>query len=428
MAESMGQSQFHWSVDHLFRRVAGQMVARLVGTFGIEHLDLAEEVVQDAFVSALNIWPYHGEPENPEGWLWTVARNRALDALRRHALWNERGEVLQRRFDQPESAQPVAFAGELDDDQLALIFACCHPALSSDAQVSLTLKVVCGFGVSEIGRAFLTKDATIAQRIVRAKQRLREQAVSMEIPEPVELPSRVDSVLEVLYLLFNEGYSAQSGDELLRQDLCREALRLTERLAAHSAVNRPDVDALAALFCFQMSRFVTRTDPGGDLVLLSQQDRSRWDRKLLQRGARHLRQSARGKVLTRFHLEAEIAGAHALAPSYEQTNWALIVEAYDALLERATSPVAALNRAVALAEWKGPQVGLDQLEILVQQHQVLHSFYPYWASHGRMLEQSGARDLAAVSYRRAAELTSNRAVRQFLQQRLGDLSGPLFDQ
>jgi RNA polymerase sigma-70 factor (ECF subfamily) len=410
-------------VDHLFRHRAGQMVSHLARVFGLENLDLAEDVVQDALTQALRTWPLQGIPLNPSAWLFRVARNRAIDQLRRHRTWSNKEDFLKRTllpFDRPVADDDATFAGELRDDQLRMIFACCHPAIPRDGQIALTLKTVGGFAVTEIARAFLISDATAAQRIVRAKRRLREEQVALEIPAPEELSDRLEVVLEVLYLLFNEGYSSAEGEDLVRHDLCIEATRLAELLCDHSRTGLPECHALCALFLFQASRLATRTDPEGDLLLLSDQDRSRWDRRLIERAARHLRAAATGDRLTSYHLEAEIASCHSLAKSLEATDWTRILQCYDTLLSLNPSPVIALNRCIALSKVAGPEQALESLASFASEP-TLDSYYPAWATRGTLLARVGHRAEALACFERALELNTSAPVRRFLQQRLEEL-------
>ena len=411
------------SVDHLFRRQAGQMVATLARIFGLRHLDAVEDSVQDALVQALKRWPFSGMPERPEAWLMRVARNRMVDRLRRGGVWEEKRQRLGQdaaQADGGSDAHAAWFVGELADDQLRMIFACCHPAIPRAGQLALTLKTVGGFSVAEIGRAFLTRETTIAQRLVRAKQRLRDRGVRLEVPAPAELPERLDAVLEAIYLMFNEGYGAAAGSELVRTDLCFEAIRLLELLAAHSGTGLPRTHALAALACFQASRLDQRVDAAGEILLLSEQDRSRWDRRLIAAGVEHLRRSAHGKEVSTYHLEAEIASCHTLAPSWSATDWHRILRAYDELLGRVSSPVAAVNRAVALAEVEGPEAALTALEPLAKMRG-LEDYCPYWTTRGEMLRRAGRYDEANDAFRHAQGLETSAPVHGFLMRRLASL-------
>ena len=419
------QSQARASVDHLFRHQSGRMVATLVRIFGIRHLDLVEEMVQEAFVTAMRRWPYHGLPQNPTAWLVQVAKNRALDELRRQARWEDKKTSLELAC-LPLSHEgwraDVGFAREVADNQLRLIFACCHPSLSRDAQVALTLKTVGGFSVSELARAFLVKEPTMAQRIVRAKARLKE-GEDLVIPPPNSLEERLEAVMEVLYLMFNEGYGSHEGQDLIREDLCGEAIRLAELLCDHKVTSRPTSHALAALFLIQGSRFSSRVDAAGEMVLLRHQDRSRWDAKLIERGMRHMKYAARGTELTAYHLEAEIAAAHATAMDYESTDWDRIVECYDELLLLKPSPVVALNRLVARAEAVGaPTVAAEMRTLLADP--TLASYYPAWVAAAEIFARCDRGPEAAEALERAIGLARNATVLRHLERRRTELASP----
>ena len=304
--------EVHALVDHMFRHHAAAILSALSRRLGLENLDLAEEVVQDAMVQALRSWPYHGIRENPRAWLARVAHNKALDLIRRRGVFHrkqrELGNLAVTEADLAHLDEP------LGDEQLAMIFACNHPALSPEGRVALTLNAACGFSVAEIARAFLAHEATIAQRLVRAKRLIREQDVNLALPPVEQLPGRLDSVLQVIYLLFNEGYSAHSGDALIRHDLCGEAVWLADCLVCRPETAMPKSHALLALMLIQASRLPARQDESGDLVLLADQDRSRWDTRLIHLGLRHLDLASEGEHLSVYHLQAGIAAVHAVAP------------------------------------------------------------------------------------------------------------------
>ena len=394
------------------------MVATLARIFGLEHLDAVEDAVQDALVQALKRWSFTGMPDNPAAWLMRVARNKMLDRLRRAGTWREKREWLERGVAGSDEAagHETWFAGELADDQLRMIFACCHPAVARRDQVALVLKTVGGFGVAEIARAFLAREPAIAQRLVRAKRRLREGGARLEVPPPAELGARLEAVLEAIYLMFNEGYGAHAGSDLVRTDLCHEAIRLVGLLAEHPTTAAPRVHALAALLCFQASRLPERVDAAGELLLLADQDRTRWDRRLIAAGVGHLGRSAAGGELSIYHLEAEIASCHALAPSWAATDWRRILTAYDDLLARRSSPVVALNRAVALAELKGAEAALEALEPLAEEKS-LEGYYPYWSVRGELLRRAGRSEEARAAFRRALDLESSAPVKRLLMRR-----------
>ena len=408
----------HQLVDRLFRRQAGQMVATLTSIFGLSRIDLAQDVVQEALITALRRWPYHGVPDNPTAWLIQVAKNRALDLLRREGAWEEKRPLVERRLrTSPEDAeQRIRFAHELEDDQLRLLFACCQPSLSRDAQVALTLKTVGGLGVEEIGRAFLVAESTVAQRLVRAKRRLRAAGAEPEIPAGEALERRLGAVLEVIYLLFNEGFASHRGEALVRQDLCGEAVRLVELLCRHPRTERPVTHALASLLLLQGSRLETRVDAAGDLLPLAEQDRSLWNRQWIGRGLAHLQAAGRGDELSTFHLEAEVAACHAVAARWAETDWPKIRQCYDALLARTGSPVVAVNRLVAVAETDGPEPALAALCELERDPR-LADYYPGSALRGELEARLGRGEAAERSFARAAGQTVNETVRRYLERR-----------
>jgi RNA polymerase sigma factor (sigma-70 family) len=418
------EPRVHELVEHLFRHQAGQMLATLTHIFGLENLDLAEDVVQEALVQALRQWPFQGIPENPGAWLIRVARNRALDRLRRQAsLRRKESELeqrLQERHSSPAAADP-SDAGELQDEQLAMIFACCNPALSAEVRVALTLKTVSGFSVPEIARAFLCEYATIAQRLVRAKRRITEAGITLALPSPSEIPTRLDSVLQVLYLLFNEGYGAHSGENLVRADLCGEAIRLALLLASRPDTGLPKVHALLALFFLQAARLEARVDGDGNLLLLAEQERSQWDQALLARGVGHLERAADGDEVSEYHLQAGIAAVHATSTSSADTNWTQLVGLYDQLLAVSPSPVVALNRAIARSMVEGPEAALASLEALDTLPAMKH-YYLLPAVRADFLRRLGRTDEAAASYREALARAGTEPERRFLSRRIDGLT------
>lgn len=398
-------------VDHLFRHQAGRMVSTLTRIFGPQRIDLAEEVVQDALLRALQVWPFRGLPENPVGWLVEVAKNRALDALRREASFQSKSEEIIRAF------TPAADRPELLDDELSMMFMACHPAISREGRVALTLKTVGGFGVSEIARAFLARETTISQRLVRAKRQIREERILFELPSEADLSARMDSVLEVIYLLFNEGYAAHRGENLVRKDICQEAIRLCEMLVRHTSTERPKCHALLALMLFQAARLSARVGEGGDLFLLEEQDRALWDNRLIHRGLHHLDRCAEGDEMTEYHLQAGIAACHVAAESYERTDWPRIVELYDRLWELNPSPVVALNRAVALSRWQGPEAGIAAMEEITS-HPAMSHYYLLPATMGELWSEMGEKRKAAECFRQALECSCSEPERRFLLRKL----------
>jgi RNA polymerase sigma-70 factor (ECF subfamily) len=403
-------------VDHLFRHQSAKIVATLTRVFGSRHLDLAEDVVQDALLKALQQWPFKGVPENPAAWLTLVARNRALDLLRRDA--SLASKVGQLELALPHIGIPAAAnAGVEMDDQLALILMCCHPALPVEYQIALTLKTACGFSTAEIARAFLTPQTTIAQRLVRAKRQIRDHGIVIDPPSADDLPARMDSVLRVIYLLFNEGYAATSGDDLVRADLCEEAIRLGKLVIDQSRLQLPVAHALLALMMLQAARLPARTLEDGTLAVLAEQNRALWDRKLIGLGMRHFGASAAGDAITTYHLQAEIAAIHANAASEVDTDWAKLVELYDDLYKLEPTPIVLLNRAIAIARCDGPHAGLTALEE-IDEHSSLRNYHLLPAVAAELWKQAGDNERAADAYQRALACPCSAPERAFLENQL----------
>lgn len=407
--------------DHLFRQESGKLVAVLTGIFGTAHVQLAEDVVQEALVRALQTWPYHGVPKNPAAWLTQTAKHLALDALRREKNFQEKQPQIITFMEHWPAGGVVGNAPLLDyeisDDRLRMMFVCCHPLVAREDQVALALKTLCGFSPGEIAAAFLTTEAAVAKRLTRAKQKIREARIPFEIPEGEALGQRLDSVLQALYLLFNEGYKASRGTVLVREDLCREALRLTELLVRHPAADRPQTHALLALMLLNAARLPARTDSAGNLLRLQDQDRARWDQQLIAQGMLHLAQSAAGRELSEYHLQAGIMACHCAARDYAATDWRQILELYDRLTAFDDSPVVALNRAVALAEVEGPQAGIAAVNA-IRNLQTLESYYLLYAVLGEFELRLKHPQAAAAHFRKALQLAEIKSEQAFLAQRL----------
>jgi RNA polymerase sigma factor (sigma-70 family) len=406
-------------IEHLFRHEGAKMVAILTRIFGVEHLNLAEDVVQEALARALQTWPFYGVPKNPSAWIMRASRNLALDVIRRRKLFQNKQAEISRLIEGDGDAPDVAIFSEdeISDDRLRLMFVCCHPVIAAEAQVALALKTLCGFSVAEIGHAFLTTEAAIAKRLTRAKQKIHQARIPFEIPAGKELRQRLDTVLQSLYLLFNEGYKASSGENLVREELCEEAIRLAELLVAHPAGNQPKTHALLALMLLNAARTATRLDSEGNLLRLNEQDRTRWDKSMIARGMFHITQSAAGDELSEYHLQAGIAACHCAAKDYESTNWHQILLLYDRLIEFDHSPVVALNRAVALANLRGPKAGLQALKSIRGLHK-LSSYYLLYAVQGEFEMRSGNLQVAAEQFRKSFELVDTKSERAFLLERL----------
>jgi len=394
------------------------MVAHLTRLLGPAHLELAEETVQEAMLRALQSWPYRGVPENAAAWLFRVAHNIAIDAVRRNRTLGEKTDAIVAELSHSACALPddPYLEEQLRDDELRMIFMCCHPEIGPDARVALSLKTVGGFGVREIARAFLADDAAIAQRLVRAKRQIRDGRLTLDMPRGAELKQRLDSVLEVVYFMFNEGYAAHAGEDLIRQDLCLEALRLG-RLVAASSIAEPRVDALVALMALEAARLPARVDESGDLILLEHQDRSRWDQRLIALGFHHFDRSIAGDEVSEYHVQAAIAATHARAVDPQPRDWPMILDLYDQLLALNRSPVVALNRAVAVAKVRGPAEALAALEPLASDPK-LRDYYLLLAVRGHLLLELGRQADAAACFRAALECPCSEPERRFLRGKL----------
>jgi RNA polymerase sigma-70 factor (ECF subfamily) len=406
-------------VEHLFRHESGKIVAILTRIFGIEHLSLAEDVVQETLARALQTWPFYGVPKNPAAWILRAARNLALDVVRRQKRFRDKEpEIIQLMEQATGVSDPSASTPEeIQDDRLRLMFVCCHPAIPAEAQVALALKTLCGFSVTEISRAFLTTDAAIAKRLTRAKQKIREASIPFEIPAGEELAQRLDGVLCSLYLLFNEGYKASSGERLIREEICEEAIRLGSLLVQHPAGNQPRAHALLALMLLNAARSPSRVDAEGNLLRLQDQDRARWDRQKIARGMFHFAQSGAGEAVSEYHLQAGIAACHCAAPHYDATDWPQILALYDRLLQFDGSPVVALNRAVVVANIQGPDAGIEAVAAIRGRSQ-LNSYYLLYAVLGDFEFRRANYAAAATHFRQALSLTELQSERTFLQARI----------
>jgi len=408
------------SNDHLFRREAGRMVSTLTRIFGVHNLVLAEDVVQDAFCRALEVWKFQGMPENPSAWLMATAKNRALDVLRRERTARTFAPELGRWIDSEWTLAPTVaeLFGEhaIQDDQLRMMFSCCHPKLPEEAQVGLILHILCGFTVNEVAGAFVSGRAAIEKRISRAKKVLAGSKKLFDVTNGKDFLSRLPAVHRALYLLFNEGYHGASTESAVRADLCREAMRLVALLLENPVGARPESYALAALMCFHAARLPSRIDAAGDLSSLFDQDRSRWDQKLVNEGERYLNLSATGNDLTEYHVEAAIASFHAMAQRAEDTDWAQIVALYDQLMIIRPSPVIALNRAIAIAQLEGPASGLDALQAVDGARLANYPFYS--AALGELEFRLGRKDAAREHFQAALALARSPMERRFLNQKL----------
>src|SRR5215216_2778650 len=422
MSESSTE-QIRELLDSLYRVDSGRILATLIRLLG--DFDLGEEAMHEAFAAALVLWPQSGVPGNPRPWLISTARFKAIDTLRRRARFDasqdELVRYLEAQLSSRESSNSEAWSNEedtLQDDRLRLIFTCCHPSLAPEARVALTLREVCGLTTEEIAKAFLITPGTLAQRIVRAKAKIRETPIPYEVPSPQELPERLGAVLQVIYLVFNEGYSAAAGAEVTRAELTGEAIRLGRLLAELHP--DPEVIGLLSLMLLQESRDAARTSPTGELILLENQDRSLWNREQIAEGLALLEKALKSRRFGSYTLQAAIAAVHAEAESSAETDWRQIVALYDRLLRIHSSPVVQLNRAVAIAMRDGPEAGLAHIDAVLEQGE-LANYYLAHSARAEMYRRLGRTAEARSSYEKALALTQQEPERQFLQERIRQL-------
>jgi RNA polymerase sigma-70 factor, ECF subfamily len=412
--------QLSKTIETLYRSESGRVLATLVRLLG--DLDLAEEAMHEAFAAALEFWSQTGIPDKPRPWLISTARFKAIDVIRRRARFDgaQRDLVahMESRVNDAPGGNEETGDEEIEDDRLRLIFTCCHPALPPEGQVALTLREICGLTTEEIARAFLVTPATLAQRIVRAKAKIRETPIPYEVPTPQELPERLDAVLQVVYLVFNEGYSAAAGAEVTRAEITGEAIRLGRLLAGLQP--EPEVNGLLALMLLQESRRAARTSPAGELILLEHQDRALWNREQIAEGVGLVEKALSSRRFGPYTLQAAIAAVHAEAESTAATDWRQIVALYNQLVRIQPSPVAYLNRAVAIAMCDGPEAGLKHIDAVLE-HGELANYYLAHSARAELYRRLGRTAEARASYERALALTQQEPERQFLQERIRQL-------
>jgi RNA polymerase sigma-70 factor (ECF subfamily) len=406
------------TVDVVYRSESRRILATLIRLLG--DFDRAEEAMQDAFTAALVQWPRDGVPSNPRSWLVSAGRFKAIDAIRRRARFDASLAEIAQRLDADARAAAEQDDFDVEDDRLRLIFTCCHPAISLDAQIALTLRAVCGLTTEEIARAFLTQPATLAQRIVRAKARIRDARIPYEVPTREDLPDRLDAVLRVIYLVFNEGYSASSGESVIRHDLSAEAIRLGRLLV--QLLPDPEAIGLLALMLLHDSRRLARTSPTGELVLLGDQDRSRWDQDQIEEGSALVERAFSSGRLGPYTIQAAISAVHARAASADATDWGRIVALYDLLAQADPSPIVELNRAVAVAMRDGPEAGLARIDAILASG-ALADYHLAHSARADLLRRLGRTAEAVASYRKALELARQEPERRFIEKRLRELGG-----
>jgi RNA polymerase sigma factor (sigma-70 family) len=418
----MQESNVNKIVDNLFRHDAGRLVSVLTRIFGTENLDLAEDVVQDSLVEALNQWTYKGIPENPSGWLFMVARNKALNIINREKNKRKYSSDVAHFLESQWTVEPalnyIFSESQILDDQLRMMFTCCHPAISSDSQVALTLRTLCGFSILEISKAFLTTEENINKRLVRARQKIREDKIPFEVPEGKYLEARLDAVLETIYLLFNEGYSASTGNDLIRFELCEESIRLAEIIADHEGIqNKSNVHAILALMYLNSSRFKSRTNEAGAILTMAEQDRSQWDLGMMRKGFYYLEKSTINRTLSIYHILAAISAYHCAAPDFASTDWQSILSLYDKLIQIDDSPVVLLNRAIVLAKVNGPSSGLEELE-KIKDSPALVTYHLFHSTQAEFHFQLNDLTRASISFEKAIQLSPLQAEKDLLKSKL----------
>lgn len=419
----MAEQPVHHTVEHLFRHESGKMLAVLTKLFGLSQVEIAEDIVQETLITALESWKLKGLPDDPRAWLYRAAKNRTIDYLRRERNFRERiAPAIRQEEPDPEASRwldAYFLDTEIEDAQLRMLFAACHPAIPLESQLALMLRTLCGLSTEEIAAAFLLPADSIGKRLYRAKEKIRQEKLSLEVPSGVEILPRLDAVLHAVYLLFNEGYKSASNDTVVRRELCAEALRLGALLARHPLSNLPKTHALLALLCFHSARLDTRLNAEGEIVLLEYQDRSRWNRQLIALGYEHFRQSSQGEAISSYHLEAAIASYHAVAPSFVQTNWQAIYYCYNLLMKVQPSPIVELNRAIAMGYADGAKAGIDALSKI----EGMGKHYLWHTAMGDFYQKAGNKAEALAAYGRALRLVNLPAEYKVIQGKIEGCGG-----
>ncbi len=409
-------------LEHLFRHEAGKMIAVLTRLLGSENLELAEDVVQDAMIEATKVWTYKGIPDQPSAWLYQVAKNKAFNAIKRKSYLKKYAHEMSRELGAEAEVNPDALdlfsEEEILDDQLRMIFTCCHPSLTIDSQIALSLKTLCGFSIAEIAKAFLSNKDTINKRLIRARKKIRTAQIPFEVPKGIELEQRLKTVLSCIYLLFNEGYSASSGDQLVRHDICKESIHLAELMLSHPLFSdRSEIFALLALMQLNASRFPSRQAKDGSIITLENQDRTLWNLQLMEQGFANLKKSTEAGEVSTYHLLASISSFHCAAKDYSSTNWATILGLYDRLLTTENSPIVKLNRTVALAKAYDSEKALTELQ-KIQDSAELLSYYLYYSIKAEFQLDIGLKNEAKSNLIRAIELAPLQSEKALLKSKL----------
>ena len=425
MSDSIALNTTEELVDHFFRHESSRVISHLSANFGTSYLEEIEDAVQDALIKAMHSWP-RGVPNNPSAWILTVARNRLIDKLRRNKkVIAQEDDELNRKIETVSQApaSDLELNDYLKDDLLKMMFACCHPLLTVESQIILTLRILCGLGTTEVARALLKKDEAIAKAYTRAKQKLKDHQIKPDVPTQQVAEERLGVILKVLYLLFNEGYKSSSGDQLIKKDLCLESLRLTKILSDSVFGDHPNVNALLALMCFHISRFDSRINEKGELLTLEEQDRSKWNDELIERGSYFFHKSYTSEGIehmTEYHIQAAMAGLHCQAKDYESTDWEQLLGLYDMQMSSKPSPVVELNRLVVYARVHGPNQALSELTKL-QDHSFLQNYYLFYAVKADLLTQLSQPKTAIKSLEKAIELSENQLERKHLEKKIEKL-------
>lgn len=403
-------------IPHLFRTEFRKITAVLCKHFGIGHIEIAEDIASDTFLSAVETWPYKGLPANPTAWLYTVAKNKAKNYFQRSNIFSEKiaGE-LKETSRQSEESEINLSEENITDSQLQMLFAICHPSIPTEAQIGLALRILCGFGINEIANAFLANNETINKRLFRAKEKMRAEKVKIELPGKAEINSRLETVLTTLYLLFSEGYYSESDDKVLREDLCDEAMRLTFMLIANEQTNLPKVNALYSLMCFHSSRFAARKNEKGEMILYAEQDETLWDQELIMKGIYFLRESSKGKEVSKYHIEASIAYWHTIKSDTKE-KWENILQLYNKLLQIEYSPIAALNRTYALSKANNKQEAITEAQKLN-----LADNHFYFTLLGELYTNVDNKK-AKENFQKAFAIAKTQADKQTIQKKLSDIS------
>lgn len=412
------RDHIHTLVKEFFRQESGKITAVLTKVLGIHHMELANDIVQDSLLKAMNYWSFNGIPDNPTAWLYRVARNKAIDYLRRENKFKEISPVLQSEYSLAPTIDTIFLPNEIEDSQLRMIFACCHPSIPAEASISLVLKTLCGLNNLEIARAFLTNEENISKRIYRAKEKIRNEGIKLEMPGSEALPGRLESVLKSIYLLFNEGYNSSHPEQLIRKELCDEAIRLGYMLTRNPITRLPKTYALLALMHFQASRFDSRLDSVGNIILLKDQDRSKWNENLIRKGFELLELAAEPFEASNYHLEAAIASIHAGARTFEQTDWNAIYQLYNILYQMQPNPIIALNKAIASSYAISKENAIEELKSITG----LEKNHLYHASLGEIHLELNRKNEAKKHFQTAISHTQSASEQDLLRKKIASCS------